>query len=91
MQGALPGTGMMGKTASEKRQLELTGGEMADVERLRPRNAPVVNSEAKRSRSFLWVILLLLALVALILTAVFGHYALGPSDTIKVSVLIEQG
>ncbi len=64
---------------------------MADVKHLPPEAAPVVHSEEKRGRRFLWLILLLLALVALVLTAVFGHYALGPRDTIKVSFINEQG
>jgi hypothetical protein len=79
-------------TSSEKRQPESARVDMADVDHLRPEAAPVVNSEEKRSSvRLLWIILLLLAVVALILTAIFGHYALGPSDTIKVSVVTEQG
>jgi hypothetical protein len=79
-------------TSSEQRQPESARGDMADVDHLRPEAVPVVNSEEKRSRThLLWLIILLLAVVALILTAIFGHYALGPSDTIKASVVTEQG
>jgi hypothetical protein len=62
-----------------------------NVERLRPEAVPVAHSREKGSRHFIWLILLFLALVALVLTAIFGYYALGPKDTIKVSFIIEQG
>jgi hypothetical protein len=63
---------------------------MADVGRVRPEAVPVIHPEEKRSRRLHWLILLILAVVALILTAIFGYYALGPSDTIKVSFITEQ-
>ena len=79
-------------TSSVKRQPKSARGDLAGVDHLRPEVVPVVNSEDRRSSvRLLWIILLLLALVALILTAIFGHYALGPSDTIKVSVITAQG
>ena len=61
-----------------------------NVERLRPESASTAHSEEKGSRRFIWLILLFLALIALVFTAIFGHYALGPKDTIKVSFIIEQ-
>jgi len=61
------------------------------VERLRPKALPVAHSGEKGGRRFIWLILLFLALVALVLTAIYGHYAFGPKDTIKVSFIIEQG
>ena len=63
---------------------------MADVERFRPEALTVTHSKEKQGRRFLWLILLLLALVALVLTAIFGHYALSPKDTIKMSFISEQ-
>ncbi len=34
------------------------------------------NGDSEKSRRRLWIVLLVLALAALVLTAVFGHYAL---------------
>jgi hypothetical protein len=56
---------------------------MANARRTRPEAEPVIYTGGERGGRPLWIILLLLAVVALILTAIFGHYALGPSDTIK--------
>jgi H+/Cl- antiporter ClcA len=41
---------------------------------------PPVGSENERQGLFSWRVLLVIALVALILTIVFGYFALGPSD-----------
>ena len=73
----------MGSTSSEKGQPEAPEGGMANVDRARPRAVPVIRPRGEGGGHPLWIVLLLLAVVALILTAIFGHYALGPRDTIK--------
>jgi len=43
----------------------------------------MIHPDEKRSGQFTWIILLALALIALILTIVFGYLAFGPNDTLS--------
>lgn len=44
---------------------------------------PPVDSQNREKRLFTWRVLLVIALIALILTVIFGYLALGPSDMIN--------
>ncbi|HKC63534.1 MAG TPA: hypothetical protein VKB86_07845 [Pyrinomonadaceae bacterium] len=74
---------MMSFTSSESRQSESTKEKRADVDRAWPEEMRTVSEKEKRSRQLLWIVILILALVALILTIIFGYYSLGSSDTIR--------
>ncbi len=62
-------------SASEERETRARAPRAPDAEAFRP-EVTTGDSWKRRGQRRLWVVLLVLALAALILTAVFGHYAL---------------
>jgi len=70
-------------TLSESRQPESTREKREDIDRAWPEEMSTVSEKENRSRHLLWIVVLILALVALILTIIFGYYSFGSSDTIR--------
>ena len=73
---------MMYFSSGESRQPESTRGKRADIGDVWQEEMSAVSGKENRKRYVLWIVILILALVALILTIIFGYYSLGSSDTI---------
>ena len=68
---------------SEERGSHQSSDSARAEERAHAESASEVYRGEERSRPSVWVILLCIALITLILTIIFGYFALGPGDTLK--------
>ena len=74
---------MMFFTSGESQQPESTRGKQADVDHVWQEGMSAASEKEERNRNVLWIVILILALVSLVLTIIFGYYSLGASDMIR--------
>ncbi len=62
--------------------MHFTAGKRAEVKGAEPKDVHVIYPKEERGGHYLWVVILILAVIALALTIIFGYDALAPWGTL---------